>query len=100
CRPEFLIVNFATAFCPFSSFPKLCEVVPTAKRGEFAFCSGVWLVFKSFGPTSPLMKITAWGVAALEITEIDLWNGPGRPLLLYMALITPVLPGMIGSFVH
>ena len=42
-------------------------------------------IFNTFEPT-------------FEVTVIVLLNGPGRPCVLYVAVILPDLPGAIGSF--
>ena len=48
--------------------------------------------------TSPLMVSLV--SPALDLTVIVLLKAPGRPVALYVALTTPVLPGATGVFVH
>ena len=46
------------------------------------------------------MVSTLLGSVALLVTVTVLLNTPGRPALLYMALITPDLPGSTGVLVQ
>src|SRR6476469_4026592 len=76
-------------------------LLSSTRWGDWANWAGVRVgLISSLVSTVPLMLSTLLGSAALLVTVTVLLNTPGRPALLYMALMMPVLPGITGVLVQ
>ena len=95
----FFILIVLLIFSPCCTLPKLYSFLSIVILGEEAFSAVVYTLGGSLD-TIPLMYKVFVTSTAFEVTLILLLKFPNLPLLLYIAFISLVWPGAIGSFGH